>query len=183
MIAAKGFAKATIREIAAAADMPVPTMYQYLERKEDILYNIYKFFMTDIVTALQRSRLVHVPPEERIAGAIRTIIGVFDRNHRFIKLMFQETRALTPEARRHVYELDAQYIEIFREILMESVRNGDFRLRNVELSANFVYFLCTIWPLRFWSIGKYGEAAVTDEIVDFVLHGLGGAKQPEETIL
>ena len=56
VIAAKGFAKATIREIAAAAEMPVPTMYQYLERKEDILYNIYKFFMTDIVTALEHCR-------------------------------------------------------------------------------------------------------------------------------
>ena len=42
VIAAKGFAKATIREIAAASDMPVATMYQYLERKEDILHNVYR---------------------------------------------------------------------------------------------------------------------------------------------
>ena len=61
------------------------------------------------------------------------------------------------------------------------MRNGDFRIRNVELAANFVYFLCTIWPLRFWSIGKYGEEAVTNEIVDFVLNGLGreGCASPE----
>jgi len=173
VIAAKGFAKATIREIAAATDMPVATMYQYLERKEDILYNVYKYFMTDIVTALKRSRSSDVPPKERLAGAIRTVIDVFDKNHRFIKLMFQETRALTPEARRQVYELDAQYIAIFRDLISESMRNGHFRIRNVELAANFVYFLCTIWPLRFWSIGKYGEEAVTNEIVDFVLNGLG----------
>src|ERR1700730_7893555 len=173
VIAAKGFAKATIREIAAAADMPVATMYQYLERKEDILYNVYKFFMTDIVTALKRWQASDVPPKERLAGAIRTIIDVFDKNHRFIKLLFQETRALTPEARRQVYELDAQYIAIFRDLLAESMRNGHFRIRNVELAANFVYFLCTIWPLRFWSIGKYGEEVLTNEIVDFVLNGLG----------
>jgi uncharacterized protein (TIGR00369 family) len=180
VIAAKGFAKATIREIAAAAEMPVATMYQYLERKEDILYNIYRFFMTDIVAALAHWRSIELPPKERLAGAIRTIIAVFDRNHRFIKLMFQESRALTPEARRQVYELDAQYITIFRELLAESMRNGDFRIRNVELAANFVYFLCTIWPLRFWSIGKFGEAAVADEIVDFVLSGLGAGEQGKE---
>lgn len=179
VIAAKGFAKATIREIAAAADMPVATMYQYLERKEDILYNIYKFFMTDIVTALARWRSSDLPPKERLAGAIRTIIDVFDENHRFIKLMFQESRALTPEARRQVYELDAQYIAIFRELLAESMRNGDFRVGNVELAANFVYFLCTIWPLRFWSIGKFGEEAVTNEIVNFVLSGLGAGEHSE----
>src|ERR1051326_4761627 len=91
VIAAKGFAKATIREIAAAADMPVATMYQYLERKEDILYNVYKFFMTDIVASLKRWQASDVPPNERLAGAIRTMVDVFDKNHRFIKLMFQET--------------------------------------------------------------------------------------------
>ena len=117
VIAAKGFAKATIREIAAASDMPVATMYQYLERKEDILHNVYRFFMTEIVTALTRWRDSALPPKERLSGAIRTVVEVFDRNHRFIKLMFQESRALTPEGRRQVYELDAQYIAIFQELL------------------------------------------------------------------
>src|SRR5262245_12359507 len=173
VIAAKGFAKATIREIAAASDMPVATMYQYLERKEDILYNVYKFFMTEIVTALTRWRNSDLPPRERLAGAIRTVVEVFDQNHRFIKLMFQESRALTPEGRRQVYELDAQYIAIFQELLRESMQNGDIDIRNPELAANFIYFLCTIWPLRHWSIGKVGEEAVTREIVEFVLNGLG----------
>jgi hypothetical protein len=126
-----------------------------------------------IVTALQRWRATEAPPQQRLAGAIRTMVDVFDKNHRFIKLMFQETRALTPEARRQVYDLDAQYIAILRELLAEAMRRGELRIRNVELAANFVYFLCTIWPLRFWSIGKYGEAAVTNEIIDFVLNGLG----------
>jgi len=179
VIATKGFAKATIREIAAAAEMPVATMYQYLERKEDILYSVYKFFMNDIVATLERWRSSEMPPKERLAGAIRAMIDVFDKNHRFIKLMFQETKALTPEARRQVYELDAQYIAVFRDLLAEAVRNGDFRVRNVELAANFVYFLCTIWPLRFWSIGKYGEQTVTDEIVDFVLNGLRASERVE----
>ena len=173
VIAAKGFAKATIREIAAAADMPVATMYQYLERKEDILYNIYKHFMRDIVAALARWRSSELPPRERLVGAIRMMIGVCDDKHRFIKLMFQETKSLTPEARREVYALDAQYIAVFRDLLTESMRAGQVRVRNVELTANFIYFLCTIWPLRFWSIGKYGEEAVANDIIDFVLHGLG----------
>jgi uncharacterized protein (TIGR00369 family) len=177
VIAAKGFAKATIREIAAAAEMPVATMYQYLERKEDILYNIYKFFMSDIVTALTRWRSSELPPRERLAGAVRTMIDVFDKNHRFIKLMFQETKSLTNEARLEVYALDAQYIAVFRDLLSECMRAGDVRVRNVELTANFIYFLCTIWPLRFWSIGKYGEEAVANDIIDFVLNGLGADEQ------
>jgi AcrR family transcriptional regulator len=155
-------------------------MYQYLERKEDILYNIYKHFMGDIVTALTRWRSGELPPRERLSGAIRTMVDVFDKNHRFIKLMFQETKSLTPEARREVYRLDAEYIAIFRDLLSEAMRTGEVRARNIELAANFTYFLCTIWPLRFWSIGKFGEEAVANDIIDFVLNGLGPGRAPAQ---
>jgi hypothetical protein len=58
------------------------------------------------------------------------------------------------------------------------MRNREVSIRNAELTADF---LCTIWPLRFWSIGKHGEAAATNEIVLFVLSGLGAksARHPK----
>jgi AcrR family transcriptional regulator len=179
VIAKKGFAKASIREIAAAAGMPIPTMYQYLERKEDLLYQIYEYFMTDIVTALHQWRTAAVPPRERVEGVIRTMVELFDKHHRYIKLMFQETRALTPEARRRVYELDASYIAIIRELLDSAIGECGWKQRNAELAANFVYFLCCIWPLRHWTIGKFGQTAVAEEIVDFVLNGLSGAAEAQ----
>jgi hypothetical protein len=93
--------------------------------------------------------------------------------------MFQETKSLTPEARREVYALDAQYIAVFRDLLSECMHAGEVRVRNVELTANFIYFLCTIWPLRFWSIGKFGEEAVASDIIDFVFNGLGVAMRSD----
>lgn len=173
VITEKGFAKATIREIAAAAGMPVPTMYQYLERKEDLLARIYEYFMTDIVTAMNQWRVSKAPPRERITGVIHTMIDWFDRRHKYIKLMFQETRALTPAARQRVYELDAQYIKILREILDTALLDRGDRKVNTELFANFIYFLCCIWPLRHWTIGNFGEERVSNEIVEFVLNGIG----------
>ncbi len=177
VIAAKGFAKASIRDIAAAASMPIPTMYQYLERKEDLLYRIYEYFMTDIVAALHDWRSSATQPRERFEELIKTIVGLFDKHHKYIKLMFQETRALTPDARRSVYGLDASYIAVIGELLDTAIRECGWRQRNTELAANFVYFLCCIWPLRYWTIGKFGRDAVAGEIVDFVLNGLSGRRE------
>jgi hypothetical protein len=42
--------------------------------------------------------------------------------------------------------------------------------------ANFIYFLCCIWPLRHWTIGKFGQEQVANEIVDFVLNGIGAVR-------
>jgi hypothetical protein len=36
-----GFAQATMREVAAEAGMPVPTMYQYIRSKDDLLTLIF----------------------------------------------------------------------------------------------------------------------------------------------
>lgn len=173
VIAEKGFAKATIREISARAGLPVPTMYQYVKRKEDLLYGIYEYFMTDIVNGLKEWRKSEAPGSVRLDGAIRTMIERFDRNQRYIKIMFQETRALTPESREKVYELDGHYIAVIRGLLDNLVEEGEIQVENTDLLANMIYFLCVIWPLRHWSIGKYGVELVADEIVGFVLRGIG----------
>jgi AcrR family transcriptional regulator len=178
VIAEKGFAKATIREIAAAAGMPIPTMYQYVERKEDLLHQIYEYFMTDIMVALRETRDSMLAPRQRLEELVRTMIHLFDKHHKYIKLMFQETRALTPQARRRVYELDASYIAVIRELVDDTIVQCGWRKRNTELAANFLYFLCCIWPLRHWTIGRFGEHAVADEIVDLLLNGLSGQAAP-----
>ena len=151
-------------------------MYQYLERKEDLLAHIYEYFMTDIVAAMHQWRASDALPHERIKGAILTMVDRFDQQHRYIKLMFQETRALTPEARQRVYELDARYIAIIRELLDTAIAKSKQKDRNTELLANFIYFLCCIWPLRHWTIGKFGQEQVANEIVDFVLNGIGAVR-------
>lgn len=175
VITRKGFANATIREIAAAAGMPVPTMYQYIKRKEDLLSLIYEYFMEDYIGALATDGSEHGTPEERLAHAVRQTILNFDRNHRFIKLMFQETRALDAAGRARVYDLDARYIDVWKNLLAD--RTGAEPV-DAELAANFIYFLCTIWPLRHWTIGKYGRERVTAAISDFVLSGLGTRHSP-----
>jgi AcrR family transcriptional regulator len=175
VISEKGFAKASIREIASAAGIPISTMYQYVERKEDLLLQIYEYFMTDVIAALHQKRSDKGSPRTRLEALIRTMVALFDKHHRYIKLMFQETRSLTPAARDRVYELDASYIQIVREHLESAIEECGWKGRNTELTANLLYFLCGIWPLRYWTIGKFGQQAVADEIVDLVLNGMNRA--------
>lgn len=173
VIAEKGFADASIREIAAASGMPVPTMYQYIARKEDLLFLIYESFMEDYTGSLRRAVSMAPSPAEKLRAAVSATIENFDRNHAYIKLMFQETRALSPEGRKHVYELDARYIRVWTAILSGIAQRDGGAAGNPELLANLVYFLCTVWPLRYWTIGKFGRAEVEAAIASLVQGGLG----------
>ena len=173
VISEKGFAKATIREIAVAAEMPIPTMYQYLDRKEDLLYNIYEYFMTDLVDSLQKWRNSTAPAHDKLTALIKILISELDINHKYIKIMFQETRSLTPESRKRVYDLDKKYINIVKGVLDEAVEDGALKDINTELIANYIYFLCSVWPLRHWAIGKFGQDEVAKSIIEFMLGGIG----------
>lgn len=173
VIAEKGFSGASIRDIAAAARMPVPTMYQYIERKEDLLFLIYESFLQDYAETLRRAVAAAPSPAEKLQAAVAATLDNFDRNHAYIKLMFQETRALSPEGRQRVYELDARYIRVWTSILSEIAgRNGGGEA-DPELLANLVYFLCTVWPLRYWTIGKFGRTQVEAAIASLLKGGLG----------
>jgi uncharacterized protein (TIGR00369 family) len=177
VLSEKGYAAATIREIAAAASMPVPTMYQYIERKEDLLLFIYESFMADYTGALRAAVEAAPTPDAKLDAALKETIANFDRNHEYIKLMFQETRALAPEARRRVYELDGRYIAVWREILERISTTNGAAPANPQLMANFIYFLCSIWPLRHWAIADHGREAVEAALAGFIKGGLGLAAE------
>lgn len=173
VIARKGFAEATVRDIATAAGMPVPTMYQYINSKEDLLFLIYETYMGDINARVKASISTGMPPREKLENAIRVNIRSNDEYHRYVKVMFQETRSLRPEDRARVEALDAAYIAIWKEILEDGIAAGAFRIDNVELVANFIFFMSSVWPLRYWSIGGHGVETVTDHVTRFILGAVG----------
>ncbi|MGZ0245688.1 MAG: hypothetical protein ACKVH1_06915, partial [Alphaproteobacteria bacterium] len=81
------------------------------------------------------------------------------------------------DAREKVYALDTRYISVWREILEGIVPSSDDLSEesgsDAELLANFIYFLCTVWPLRHWAIGGHGLARVERTLAQFIKHGIG----------
>ena len=172
VIADKGFANAAVRDIAAAAGMPVPTMYQYINGKEDLLALIYESYMGEINVRVEASISEDMSSTEKLKAAIRADIESNDVHHRYVKLLFQETRSLNAEGRARVNTLDGAHIAMLREILEEGVAAGEFDVDDAELAANYIFFLCAIWTLRYWSIGNHGVDAIIDSIVRFVLRAV-----------
>jgi uncharacterized protein (TIGR00369 family) len=172
VIAEKGFANAAVRDIAAAAGMPVPTMYQYINGKEDLLALIYEAYLGEINARVEASISQDMSATKKLKAAIRADIESNDVHYRYVKLLFQETRSLNAEGRARVNTLDGTHIVMLREILEEGVASGELDVDDTELAANFIFFLCAIWTLRYWSIGDHGVDAIIDSIVRFVLRAV-----------
>jgi uncharacterized protein (TIGR00369 family) len=172
VMARKGFARATMREIARAAGMPVPTMYQYLRSKDDLLALIFDTYLAEIERSVSRAVAEGRTATEKLTAAIRANLASFDIYQRQIRLMNRETQALNADARERVKQHMRSYLALFSRIIDEGVARGEFRPRDPELVANFIAMLCEVWPLRHWSIGQFGLAKVQDEMLALVTDGL-----------
>jgi uncharacterized protein (TIGR00369 family) len=172
VMARKGFARATMREIASTAGMPVPTMYQYLRSKDDLLTMLFDTYLAEVERNISIAAAQGRTATQKLAAAIRANLASFDSYHKQIRLMNRETQALNSEARERVKRHMTSYIQLFSRIIAEGIQKNEFRNVDPDLVGNFIAMLCEVWPLRFWSVGRFGLAAVQDAILAFVADGL-----------
>lgn len=172
VIARRGFDRATVREIATVSGMPVPTMYQYVRSKEDILALVYDTYMTRIMRDMTAAVARHHTPTEKLRAAIEANLACFDTFHKYIKLMHQETRSLSATAKQRVLDMQIAYVDQWRQILAEGISSGEFTETHAEIAGELIPLCCAVWPLRHWHVGKYGLEEVRKTILDVVLGGV-----------
>lgn len=172
VIAKKGYGAASIRDIAKAANISIPSMYQYVENKEDILYLITSTCMQEIFDFFRKNVDAEKEPIEALKEAIDAYFRYINTNRRYINLVYSETRALGPENREKVFLIEKKFMKLWEDILAKGKKNGIFAIENTDLFANFIYFTCTVWALRYWSIGHYEEETVREEITSMIMNGI-----------
>ena len=172
VIAKKGFANASMREIAAASGLSVSSIYQYIESKDDLLAQIFESYLNEIKQGVAEASEIYGSAAERLRAVIDANLERFDRFRVLINLMNREAKSLNAKTRRRVLDHMDSYIKIFRDVVSDGVREGEFRKADPELVANLILMLCEIWPQRYWAVGRYGREGVRDGIIDLALDGL-----------
>lgn len=168
----KGFANASVREVADAAGMPVPTMYQYFRSKEDILSLLFETYMLEIGRALQAAADSEGSATGKLRAALAANINMYDKYRSQIRLMYQETRSLGSENRSHALNLTHDVNRIWSDIISAGVASGEFRTRSPWVVANFVPMLCATWVLRRWNLKGVPLQELKEHLTEFVMRAL-----------
>ena len=168
VIARKGFANATTREIAEAAGMRVPTMYQYVTSKDEVLELVYVWAMARFSTDVEAAVAGCTTAREKLRATIDATIENGVRYRRQVGVLNRELKSLPPHARHRVIETYERLMGRIADIIAEGIASGEFRPVEAALAANFVDALCDIWPLRPFSVHRFGVEAFRDELATFV---------------
>jgi AcrR family transcriptional regulator len=184
VIARKGFASATMREIADAAGMHVPTMYQYVSSKDEMLELVYFWTMASVRTDVADATAECTNATEKLRATIKAIVDKGDRFRHRIGVLNRELKSLSPPARDRVLGEYRRLLKQIADLVEEGIASGEFRIVEPEIAANFIEAVCDIWPLRQFTVGHFGLANFENTIVELLLaslrpHGeaLGGIVQ------
>lgn len=171
----KGYLRTSTREIAEECGLGKGTLYHYIGKKEDILNMMSETGMSWSKNLEEIAlRLYQLPPSERLAIIIRTYLQYVDENQDFLVFWYQETKNLSGELRKNLFNAENSMVNMFKKLLEEGKADGQFEFDNAEFIANDIVVLCDMWAFRRWYLRKkYTLESYTQHRIDCVLKMIG----------
>ena len=173
----KGYHVTTIRDICQASGLGPGTLYNYIKKKEDILYLIYNqltMMLTQcLVETIQNKKK---NPLEQFHEALGKTIDIIWDYQDLILLMYQETASLDRESMRTILKRESDYVALWEKIV-ERVQKQGMILRRKRIDADIITFLLAFIPLRRWNLrNKFREREIKAGLIDFIIRALGVTK-------
>lgn len=156
-----GYHTTTVRSIAKAAGMSVGAVFNYFDAKDDILRYILEDSQGQIEQTVReveqqiKSELGNFSPAEIFLKVLRRYGEMIDQNRQYTRLAYQETKTLTPEQRRPLFERDQRILELLKRSAHLAIKSGDFEKDSLELKLISLMHLCQAWAIRRWILSEY----------------------------
>ncbi len=178
VMAARGFANATMREIAAAAGLHVPTMYQYAHSKEELLLMIFEDSLDRSIAELERVAALPGSAASRLRAAVDSLVQKSERRRAEIRLFAREAALLPPPLRARMHARWATALGAIERILRDGIAGGEFHPVDTEVTAHLIESLCEAWSMRRFVMRRQGVPNVVALIQRLLSSGL----QPERLL-
>ena len=131
----KGFAAASIREIARECGVSLAGLYYYIESKQKLLYLIQSHCFTTLIARFQEQVQGVRDPEERLRGFIRNHLEFFLQHPEAMKVLSHEAESLAAPYAGKVAELKRTYYRTCLRLLEELKRDKKLRRLNPRVAA------------------------------------------------
>lgn len=140
LFAHKGLEATTMNDIAAASGRGRRTLYTYFRNKEEIYYAVIEEELERLSEKMDEVASMDVEPEEKIFTLIYTHLSI-------IRDTVARNGTLRAEFFRNIWMVekvrkafDVEEHSILQKVLQEGVDKGRFRIENVGLMADIVYY-------------------------------------------
>ena len=155
VFADKGFDRASIRDVAKAAEMSLAGLYYYYRGKDEILYDIETVAFTTLLEQHAEALAGVQDPEEKLDCVIRAHLDFFANSLPEMKVMVRESDQLSGKYQDDVTDLKRRYVRLVRGIVEELGTKR--KLKDIPiLSSTFLLFGMMNWLYTWYNADRDG---------------------------
>jgi len=170
---AKGFHAASIREIAEASQISLGSLYDYIEKKDDILFLVHQHGLDQMYGRLSKWTDPSSDPYEQLINVIKELFRLCIDLKDELTFLYRETRHLDKPYRNEILRRDKEFLDFLESLIKKCVNSGAFECKNPAIYANIISFIGLMLPMRGWDLfPKHSEEEVIDELIRLIDSGL-----------
>jgi AcrR family transcriptional regulator len=173
LIRKKGFHKTTMRDISKESGIGLGNLYDYIRKKEDILYLFHSRVAQIITDEMQRTEEETGGPIQKLIRLIESELETRDRYQDLIITIYQESHALSKPSLKSLLLNEEANMERYQQVIKEGIEMGVIKQGNPIMLANLIKMMIDCWILRRWTLrGKVNLDEMKKGVVGLVQDGI-----------
>ncbi|MGI8316585.1 TetR/AcrR family transcriptional regulator [Halobacillus mangrovi] len=168
----KGFHKTTTREIAKASGFSIGTLYEYIRKKEDVLFLVCDSIYQRVKERMEASIDPNQASIQSLVHAIRSYFQLMDDMQDEVLVMYQEVKSLPRDAQDYVLQKERDMVAMLEQVIVNSLSEKRSDLE-IKLIANNIFVQGQMWGFRRWILQRtFTLESYTETQIQLLLEGL-----------
>jgi AcrR family transcriptional regulator len=163
-----GYEAMSLRELAAETDLRPSSLYNHIHNKQDLLFDLVKTHMEELLAALAETLKSSGSAIERLKVFVDFHVTYHVERKHEVFISYSELRSLTPENYAVVVKMRKTYERVLIEVLKGGAKDGTFKVKDIKVTAygilSMLSGVCT-WFNPDGRLSKKQVSAVYSEMV------------------
>lgn len=171
----KGYHGTSLREIAELVGIKVPSLYNYISSKQQLLFDLMGQVMKDLMLqTVEAVRQAGSSPVDQLRAVIRAFILYNIGHPHEAAVSDAELRALNRNNLNAIIKLRDEFDAIFSNIIKRGIDDGLFAAADVPMVKSSILTVCARVYVWYRPGGSHRPDEVASVISDYLIKGLMG---------
>lgn len=168
----KGFHRTTTREIAKESGFSIGTLYEYIRKKEDVLFLVCDSIYEEVQERLESAMHLENPSMEQLEEVLKSYFTLMDDMQEEILVLYQEIKGLNKETRKYVLQKEKDMVAMLERVILTCLPK-QISEETAALVANNIFVQGHMWGFRRWILQKnYTLEEYTNQQIQLNLYGI-----------
>lgn len=149
----KGFHRTTTREIAKESGFSIGTLYEYIRKKEDVLFLVCDSIYEEVQERLESAMHLENPSMEQLEEVLKSYFTLMDDMQEEILVLYQEIKGLNKETRKYVLQKEKDMVAMLERVILTCLPK-QIPKETITLVANNIFVQGHMWGFRRWILQK-----------------------------